>query len=77
MWLGPSTKMTTLYHFNCPIVKEMYLHSDVEIPGVVVAGISENYQEKLAVAQQVGILVEQLQAEGAIVVTDGWGKSSY
>lgn len=73
MWLGPSTKMTTLYHFNCPIVKEMYLHSDVEIPGVVVAGISENYQEKLAVAQQVGILVEQLQAEGAIVVTDGWG----
>lgn len=73
MGLGPSTKMTTLYHFNCPLVKEMCRHADVDLAGVIVAGVSENYQEKVFTAQRVGNLIESIGAQGAIVVTDGWG----
>ncbi|MGG5314677.1 glycine/sarcosine/betaine reductase component B subunit [Enterococcus sp. AZ072] len=73
MGLGPSTKMTSLFHFNCPVVKELMKHPDVEVPGVIVAGVSENYLEKVFTAQRVGDLLDSLKPDGVIVVTDAWG----
>ncbi|SET19487.1 Glycine/sarcosine/betaine reductase component B subunits [Enterococcus malodoratus] len=73
MGLGPSTKMTSLFHFNCPIVRELLKHSDIEVPGVIVAGVSENYLEKVFTAQRVGNLLDALKPDGVIVVTDAWG----
>lgn len=73
MGLGPSTKMTTLYHANCPITKELYGRKDVEIPGVIIAGVSENYLEKVFTAKRVGNLVDSMKADGVIVALDGWG----
>lgn len=73
MGLGPSTKMTTLFHFNCPVVQTLLATPQVTLPAVIIAGISEDYQQKLFVAQRVGDLLHQLQVAGVIVITDGWG----
>lgn len=73
MGLGPSTKSTSLYHFNCPVVKELYAHSDITCPGVIISGVPENYCEKVFIAKRVGDLVESVEADGVIVITDGWG----
>lgn len=54
MGLGPSTKMTSLFHFNCPVVKEVVRDPDVDLSGVIVAGVSENYLEKMFTAHRVG-----------------------
>ncbi|MGM0168864.1 hypothetical protein IGI39_004619 [Enterococcus sp. AZ135] len=73
MGLGPSTKMTSLFHFDCPVVKELLQHPDVDVPGVIIAGVSENYLEKVFTAQRVGDLLDALKPDGVIVVTDAWG----
>ncbi|WP_288227392.1 glycine/sarcosine/betaine reductase component B subunit, partial [uncultured Enterococcus sp.] len=73
MGLGPSTKMTSLFHFNCPVVKEVVRDSDVDLSGVIVAGVSENYLEKMFTAHRVGDLFDALKPDGVIVITDAWG----
>lgn len=73
MGLGPSTKMTSLFHFNCPVVKELCARTDIEIPGVIISGVSESYQQKMFIAHRVGNLIESMRADGVIVITDGWG----
>lgn len=73
MGLGPSTKMTSLFHFNCPVVKEVVRDPDVDLSGVIVAGVSENYLEKMFTAHRVGDLFDALKPDGVIVITDAWG----
>lgn len=65
--------MTTLHHFQCPVVKELIKHADIEVPGVIISGVSENYDEKVFVAKRVGDLIDSLEIDGALVAIDGWG----
>lgn len=73
MGLGPSTKMTTLFHCDCPITRGILQDEDVELVGVIIAGVSEGYNEKRFTAKRIGNIIDSVGAEGGIVVTDGWG----
>ena len=73
MGLGPSIKMTTLHHFNCPVTKRLLQEEDIEFCGVVVNGVSENFAEKVFSAKRTGEIAEAVRADGAIVAIDGWG----
>lgn len=73
MGLGPSIKMTTLHHFRCPATQTLLRDETVDFVGVIVSGVSENYDDKLASAQAVGGMAQQLGLDGALVAIDGWG----
>lgn len=73
MGLGPSIKMTTLHHYNCPVVKELSKHDDIDFSAIIVGGISENYDAKVFTAKRIGDMAKILGATGAIVAIDAWG----
>lgn len=73
MGLGPSIKMTTLHHYNCPVTKILSSDEDIEFPGIIVTGVSEVYEDKIRSAVRTGFMAEGLRADGALVAIDGWG----
>lgn len=73
MGLGPSIKMTTLHHFRCPVTRELLKQTDIDFAGIIVDGVSEGYDEKIATAGKTAVIAEKLHADGAIVAIDGWG----
>ena len=65
--------MTTLHHYQCPVTKRLLAEKQLEFSGVIVSGVSERYDDKMFTAERTGELAEAIRADGAIVVTDGWG----
>lgn len=73
MGLGPSIKMTTLHHFNCPATRHLLSDPQIDFAGVIVSGVSECYDEKLRSAEAVGQMAQKLELDGALIAIDGWG----
>lgn len=73
MGLGPSIKMTTLHHYNCPVTKRLLQDPDVDFCGIIINGVSENYDAKLMTAVQSAQIAGNWETDGAIVAIDGWG----
>ena len=73
MGTGPSIKLTTLHHYNCPLTRRMMMCKDIDFCGVVLDGVSEAYGMKLKTAAETAKMCEELGAVGAIVNIDGWG----
>lgn len=73
MGLGPSIKMTSLHHYDCPVTRSLLNDEDVDFAGVIVDGVSENFDAKVATAVETGKKAESLQWDGAVVAIDGWG----
>lgn len=73
MGLGPSIKMTTLHHYNCPITKVLSEDETLEFVGIIVDGVSEVCDDKLYSAARTGFVAEAMRVDGAIVAIDGWG----
>lgn len=73
MGLGPSIKMTTLHHYNCPVTRQMLNDAQIDFSGVILDGVSENYTEKVRTAEETGKFAADLCADGAVVAIDGWG----
>lgn len=75
MGIGPSTKETTLHHFNDPLVKRLQQEKYLHLAGIVVAGTPEIYADKLFIARRTADLVNGLRVKGTIVSIDSWGNS--
>lgn len=73
MGLGPSIKMTSLHHYNCPITRRLISDTEVNFIGIIENGVSENFDAKIATATATGEMSAQLNLDGAIVAIDGWG----
>ncbi|WP_456153525.1 glycine/sarcosine/betaine reductase component B subunit [Mogibacterium sp.] len=73
MGLGPSIKMTSLHHYNCPITRRLINDTDVDFVGIIENGVSENFDYKVATAIATGEMASKLNLDGAIVAIDGWG----
>lgn len=73
MGLGPSIKMTTLHHFNCPITRLLRNEENLEFVGIIVDGVSEVYDDKVYIAKRTADLAQAMRADAAIVSIDGWG----
>lgn len=73
MGLGPSTKMTTLHHYRCPVTRRLLNEKELEFAGVIVNGVSERYDDKVFTAKRTGEMAEAMRLNGAIVAIDGWG----
>ena len=73
MGLGPSIKMTSLHHYDCPVTKRLISDPEVNFVGIIENGVSENYDAKVATAVGTGEMGAELKLDGAIVAIDGWG----
>jgi hypothetical protein len=73
MGLGPSIKMTTLHHFQCPVTAALSKEEDLEFAGIIVDGVSEVCDDKIYTAKRVGDIAEAMRADAAIVAIDAWG----
>ena len=73
MGLGPSIKMTTLHHFDCPLTRALREDKDLEFCGIVVDGVSEVFDDKVYTAKRSADLAQAMRADAAIVAIDGWG----
>ncbi|WP_455052909.1 glycine/sarcosine/betaine reductase component B subunit [Mogibacterium sp.] len=73
MGLGPSIKMTSLHHYNCPITRRLINDTDVDFVGIIENGVSENFDYKVATAIATGEMASKLNLDGTIVAIDGWG----
>lgn len=73
MGLGPSIKMTTLHHYNCPLTSALAREKDIDFAGIIIDGVSEVCDDKIYTAERTGYIAECMRADGAIVAIDGWG----
>lgn len=73
MGTGPSTKETTLHHYRDPLTEMLAGDSEVDFQGLIVAGTSDDNEHKFFIARRLGVLVEAMRADGAIISIDSWG----
>lgn len=75
MGLGPSSKETTLHHFNDPLIELISNDKEIDFMGIIVEGTPEINNHKQFVARRAGVLMEAMRADGVIVSIDSWGNS--
>ncbi len=75
MGIGPSTKETTLHHFQDPLLKIVSGDTDVELLGVLLVGTPQSTKEKHFVGERAAVMLKQMQVDGVIFSLDGWGNS--
>ncbi|MCL2520444.1 MAG: hypothetical protein FWE37_05525 [Spirochaetaceae bacterium] len=73
MGTGPSTKETTLHHYNDPLCQVLANDQEVDFLGIVLAGTSDDNEHKAFVAQRIGALLEAMRPDGVLVSIDSWG----
>ncbi|AXG40383.1 proline reductase (plasmid) [Enterococcus gilvus] len=75
MGIGPSTKETSLHHFQDPLVDLLSNDPDIDFQGVVVVGTPQSNDMKYLVGQRTAAWLEGMRTNGVIASTDGWGNS--
>ncbi|MGM0168975.1 D-proline reductase (dithiol)-stabilizing protein PrdE [Enterococcus sp. AZ135] len=75
MGIGPSTKETSLHHFQDPLVELLGKDPDIDFQGVVVVGTPQSNAMKYLVGQRTAAWLEGMRTNGVIASTDGWGNS--
>lgn len=73
MGFGPSTKMTTMHHYRCPIVNVVSSYDGLEFVGVIAKGVSDKQVDKERTSVETGKMAKDLGLDAAIVALDGWG----
>ncbi|MBO1306148.1 proline reductase [Enterococcus sp. 669A] len=75
MGIGPSTKETSLHHFQDPLVDLLANDPDIDFQGVVVVGTPQSNVMKHLVGRRAAAWLEGMRTNGVIASTDGWGNS--
>lgn len=73
--IGPSTKEMTRHYFREPLVRALAEDEELNLVGVVFVGSPQVNDEKAFVSERLGAWMETLEAEGAIVTTEGFGNN--
>lgn len=70
---APSIKMTSLYHYNDPLVNIANSINAFELSAVIVKGVSDKIKRKLYTSEKTAQMCQQLGIDCAIVAMDSWG----
>ena len=73
MGFGPSTKMTTMHHYRCPIVNVVSSYDGLEFVGVIAKGVADKQVDKERTSVETAKMAKELGLDAAIVALDGWG----
>lgn len=75
MGIGPSTKETSLHHFQDPLVDLLAIDPDIDFQGVIVVGTPQDNAMKYLVGQRTAAWLAGMRTNGVVASTDGWGNS--
>lgn len=73
--IGPASKECSRHYFREPLVIEAMKDEDIDLCGVIFVGSPQINSEKFYVSERLGMTIEALDVDGAIVTTEGFGNN--
>jgi D-proline reductase (dithiol) PrdA len=73
--IGPASKETSRHYFREPLVLEAMKDDEIDLAAVVFVGSPQANSEKFYVSKLLGMAVEAMDVDGAIVTTEGFGNN--
>lgn len=73
--IGPASKETSRHYWREPLVIEAMNDEEVDLVGVIFVGSPQINSEKFYVSERLGMLVETMDLDGAIITTEGFGNN--
>lgn len=73
--IGPASKETSRHYFREPLVKEIMNDEELDLAGIILVGSPQANSEKYYVSGLLGMTIEAMDVDGAIVTTEGFGNN--
>lgn len=73
--IGPASKETSRHYFREPLVLEALADEEIDLAGVIFVGSPQINAEKFYVSRRLGMTVEAMDVDGAIITTEGFGNN--
>lgn len=73
--IGPASKETSRHYWREPLVKEAMEDPEIDLVGVMFVGSPQANTEKYYVSKRLGMTIEAMDIDGAIVTTEGFGNN--
>ena len=73
--IGPASKEMSRHYWREPLVKLVMEDDELDLVGVVFVGSPQANSEKFYVSKRLGMLVEAMEVDGAVVTTEGFGNN--
>ncbi|HCM89817.1 MULTISPECIES: D-proline reductase (dithiol) proprotein PrdA [Vagococcus] len=73
--IGPASKETSRHYWREPLVLEAMNDEEIDLVGVMFVGSPQANSEKYYVSKRLGMTVEAMGIDGAIVTTEGFGNN--
>ena len=74
-WIGPASKETSRHYFREPLVLRALADEDIDLAAVIFVGSPQINAEKFYVSNRLGMMVEAMDVDGAIITTEGFGNN--
>ncbi|MGL6106438.1 D-proline reductase (dithiol) proprotein PrdA [Romboutsia sp.] len=73
--IGPASKENSRHYFREPLVIEAMNDEEIDLAGVIFVGSPQVNAEKFYVSKRLGMMIEAMGVDGAIVTTEGFGNN--
>jgi len=73
--IGPASKENTRHYFREPLVIKTMEDEELDLVGVILVGSPQANSEKFYVSKRLGMTIEAMEVDGAIVTTEGFGNN--
>ena len=73
--IGPASKETSRHYYREPLVLEAMADEEIDLVGLLLVGSPQANSEKFYVSKRVGMTIEAMDIDGAIVTTEGFGNN--
>lgn len=73
--IGPASKETSRHYWREPLVKAAMKDDEIDLVGVLLVGSPQANSDKYYVSERLGMTVEAMDIDGAIVTTEGFGNN--
>ena len=73
--IGPASKEMSRHYFREPLVLEAMADDEIDLVGVIFVGSPQANSDKFYVSKRLGMMVEAMDIDGAIITTEGFGNN--
>lgn len=73
--IGPASKENSRHYFREPLVLAAMADEEIDLCGVIFVGSPQVNAEKFYVSKRLGMTVEAMDVDGAIITTEGFGNN--
>ena len=73
--IGPASKECSRHYFREPLVMHALADTEIDLVGVIFVGSPQANSEKFYVSKRLGMMIEAMRVDGAIVTTEGFGNN--